>query len=31
MLDSAKGTHIPDNKAILLMRQLLQKIEELKN
>jgi hypothetical protein len=29
MLDSAKSTHIPDNKAILLMRQLLQKIEEL--
>jgi hypothetical protein len=28
MLNSAKGTHTPDNEATFLMRQLLQKIEE---
>jgi hypothetical protein len=31
MLDSAEDTHMPDNKATLLMRQLLQKIEEIGN
>jgi hypothetical protein len=29
MLDSAEDTHMPDNEATLLMRQLLQKIEEI--
>ena len=31
MLDSAEGTHTPHNEATLLMRQLLQKIEEFSN
>jgi hypothetical protein len=31
MLDSAENTHMLDNEATLLMRQLLQKIEEIGN